>query len=136
MWHQISQPTPIQEHRPEIPKKLSAVIEKMLAKDPAMRYQVPAEVIDALEPWDEGIQLPPDHEMPMLSPAAMGASTGRLPPIQKLPTSKMVPPVRVPLASPQLAILLRNPRIRAAAILGALTLAGLAGVAAAVLAAH
>jgi serine/threonine protein kinase len=135
MWHQISQPTPIQEYRPDVPKKLAAAIEIMLAKDPAQRFQTPAEVFEVLEPWDGGIELPPDQEMPMLSKAAMGASTGRLPAIQKLPTSVMHP-----LAKPRAPLsasggLFRDPRIRAAAIIGGLTLAGLAGVAAAVLAA-
>jgi len=80
MWHQISQPKSIFEHRQDVPKKLWAVLEKMLAKDPAQRYQTPAEVVTALEPWDQGCPPPPEKEMPVLSAAAMGAgSTAHLP---------------------------------------------------------
>jgi serine/threonine protein kinase len=79
VWHQISQPTPIQEHRKDVPKELWNVIEKMLAKDPANRYQTPAEVVEALESWDRGSSPPPEQEMPQLSAAASGGSTSRLP---------------------------------------------------------
>jgi serine/threonine protein kinase len=79
VWHQISQPTPIQEYRKDVPKELWNVIEKMLAKDPANRYQTPAEVVEALETWDRGSSPPPEQEMPQLSAAASGGSTSRLP---------------------------------------------------------
>src|SRR5262249_10304070 len=40
-------PRPITELRPEVPAALGQVIDKMLAKDPAARYQTPAEVAEA-----------------------------------------------------------------------------------------
>jgi serine/threonine protein kinase len=43
--------TPVHELRPEVPAELSAVIAKMMAKDPAQRYQTPAEVAKALAPF-------------------------------------------------------------------------------------
>jgi serine/threonine protein kinase len=142
MWHQISQPTPITDFRAEVPAKLAAILEKMMAKDPAQRYQTPAELYAELEPWDEGVQIPPEEEMPRLSPAAMGShSTGRLPVVKKptpsvaLPRPKLKPRVNMAWLKKKLAWL-KNLRWRAAAIIGALALAGVVGAAAAVLAAQ
>jgi hypothetical protein len=48
----------------------------MMAKDPAARYQAPAEVAVALTPFVQTPIPPPcDAEMPQLSPAAMGNGT-------------------------------------------------------------
>ena len=45
------EPPPLSSVRPEVPAFLAAVVERMIAKDPSIRYQTPAEVIDALTPW-------------------------------------------------------------------------------------
>jgi hypothetical protein len=42
------EPTPLHEVRPDVPAALSAVVARMLAKDPARRYQTPIEVAEAL----------------------------------------------------------------------------------------
>jgi formylglycine-generating enzyme required for sulfatase activity len=42
------EPTPLHEVRPDVPAGLSAVVARMLAKDPARRYQTPLEVAQAL----------------------------------------------------------------------------------------
>ncbi|MFL5338783.1 MAG: serine/threonine-protein kinase [Gemmataceae bacterium] len=138
MFHQISQPTPIHDFRPDVPKKLAAVIEKMMAKDPAQRFQTPAEVLEALEPWDEGLVIPRDEEMPQLSPAARGSSTGALPRVQKPNTAvlKKKPAAAAPVVLSRLSRLTANRRLRAAAVIGGLALAGVVTAAAAVLAAH
>src|SRR5579885_2755120 len=74
IWHQTRQPKPIRSLRPDVPEELAAVIEKMMAKDPAQRYQSPAAVADALAPWTQTpIPPPPDGEMPQLSAAATGS---------------------------------------------------------------
>ncbi len=44
-------PRSLSELRPDVPRELALVVDKMLAKEPAQRYQVPAEVADALRPW-------------------------------------------------------------------------------------
>lgn len=76
IWHQTRQPKPIRTLRAEVPEQLAAVLDKMMAKDPAQRYQTPADVVTALNPWtQQTIPPPPDKEMPRLSPAAMGAET-------------------------------------------------------------
>jgi WD40 repeat protein/tRNA A-37 threonylcarbamoyl transferase component Bud32 len=79
IWHQTRQPKPIRSARPEVPEELAAVIHKMMAKDLTERYQTPADVVAVLTPWVQTpIPLPPEHEMPRLSPAALavGASDG------------------------------------------------------------
>jgi serine/threonine protein kinase len=49
--HLNKAPVPLSELRPEVPAELSAVAAKMLAKDPAQRYQTPAEVARAVTPF-------------------------------------------------------------------------------------
>jgi serine/threonine protein kinase len=80
IWHQTKQPTPVRQLRPEIPPKLAAVVERCIEKDPDRRYQMPAEVVEALKPWT-GKPLPPpcDEEMPSLSPAARAAAVADSP---------------------------------------------------------
>jgi formylglycine-generating enzyme required for sulfatase activity/tRNA A-37 threonylcarbamoyl transferase component Bud32 len=53
-----AQPRPLDEVRPDVPAGLAAVVAKMLAKEPARRYQSPAEVARALEPFVQGGMLP------------------------------------------------------------------------------
>ena len=69
IWHQVRQPTPVRQLRPEVPEGVAAILEKMMAKNPAQRYQTPAEVIEALAPWvSETIAPPREEEIPRLSP--------------------------------------------------------------------
>jgi serine/threonine protein kinase len=64
-------PKPIREKRAEVPAELIAVVDKMMAKDPAGRYATPKDVAAALESWTKTpIPPPPEKEMPQLSPAA------------------------------------------------------------------
>jgi eukaryotic-like serine/threonine-protein kinase len=71
IWHQVKPPTPVRNLRPEVPEKIAAVVAKMLSKDPRERYQTPAELAVALEPWSaEPVPPPRDEEMPQLCPAA------------------------------------------------------------------
>jgi tRNA A-37 threonylcarbamoyl transferase component Bud32 len=51
MAHVQDPPRPLPELCPEVPTELWAVVAKMLAKDPAQRYQKPAEVAQALAPF-------------------------------------------------------------------------------------
>jgi RND family efflux transporter MFP subunit len=52
--HLREAPRSLTELRPEVPRELAQVVEKMLAKDPARRYQAPAAVAAALAPWAKG----------------------------------------------------------------------------------
>jgi len=91
LWHRTKDPTPIRQIRPEVPEGLAAIVEKMMRKDPAARYQTPAEVAIALEKYlPEEVELPPAIEMPALSSAAL---EGAEPP----PEAKTAPkPLSVP----------------------------------------
>lgn len=65
VWHQMRMPSPVRQHRPNVPAELEAVVAKMMAKKPAQRYQTPGEVMAALEPWTtRPIDPPPESEMP------------------------------------------------------------------------
>jgi WD40 repeat protein len=49
--HASRPPRPLAEVRPDLPAGVVRVVEKMTAKDPARRYQAPAEVAEALAPF-------------------------------------------------------------------------------------
>src|SRR5262249_38334842 len=49
--HQGRRPRPLVEVRKGVPPALARVVERMMAKDPARRYQTPAEVARALAPF-------------------------------------------------------------------------------------
>lgn len=76
IWHQTRQPKPIRQIRPEVPEGLAAIVEKMMSKNPADRYQSPSDITAALAVWTQTpIPPPPEKEMPRLSPAAMGGDS-------------------------------------------------------------
>ncbi|WP_052640107.1 serine/threonine protein kinase [Zavarzinella formosa] len=85
--HQTKKPTPIRQIRPDVPAELAAVLEGLMEKSLENRFQTPAEVYEALLPFVQGpMALPPDDEMPVLSPAAreamglpgMGGTSGNM----------------------------------------------------------
>jgi hypothetical protein len=49
--HAERTPTPLPKLRPEVPAGLSRVVEKLMAKAPAQRYQTPAALATALQPF-------------------------------------------------------------------------------------
>jgi serine/threonine protein kinase len=71
LWHRTKDPTPIQQVKPDVPDGLAAVVAKMMHKDPAQRYQSPAEVAEALQVWAAAeTPRPTADELPQLSKAA------------------------------------------------------------------
>jgi serine/threonine-protein kinase len=46
---QLTQPTPlVTDHRPDVPPPVAAMVRKLMEKDPAQRFQTPAELADAI----------------------------------------------------------------------------------------
>jgi serine/threonine protein kinase len=76
-------PRPIRETNPEVPDWLAAVVEKLMAKDPAERYQSASEVVEAL-----GQQLAQLQQAAWVPPARPPAPAGAA----NLPTSVTICP--------------------------------------------
>jgi hypothetical protein len=70
-------PRPIRETNPEVPEGLVAVVDKLLAKEPAERYQSASEVVEAL--GQQLAQLQHAAWVPPPRPAAPPAATAGLP---------------------------------------------------------
>jgi serine/threonine protein kinase len=51
LHHRLDQPTPVEKLRPEVPRELSGIVRKMMAKKPGERYSQPGELARALLPW-------------------------------------------------------------------------------------
>jgi serine/threonine protein kinase len=72
IWHQVGEPELIRRLLREGSKRpaLAALIQRMMAKDPAQRPQTPQDVAEALAPFSEPpVAPPPEDEMPQHSPA-------------------------------------------------------------------
>src|SRR5262245_13936101 len=102
MWAKFREPNPIEDIRTDLPRDLVVILERMLAKDPARRFQSPSEVIEALAPWTQEPFLPPAEWLSApnaagaLAPRAGGSKPdGTTPHLRYEPT----PPSRAGLAS-------------------------------------
>jgi formylglycine-generating enzyme required for sulfatase activity/tRNA A-37 threonylcarbamoyl transferase component Bud32 len=74
--HQVKEATPLTEIRGDVPAPLAAVVARMLAKDPAQRYQKPAEVAEALAPFVKAALKPePAGTTVTAAPKAAGPET-------------------------------------------------------------
>jgi serine/threonine protein kinase len=60
LFHQTRAPRPVHEVRPEVPTELSEIVARMLAKEPADRFQSPADLLRALAPWARAAVPPPE----------------------------------------------------------------------------
>ena len=49
--HQMEKPTPLAQLGVDVPKKVQAILDRLMAKQPDQRYQTPAELIEDLEPF-------------------------------------------------------------------------------------
>lgn len=71
IWHQMRDPQPVRELRPEVPEGMVAVLGKMMAKDPKQRYQQPWDVVGALQSFCQLDPVP-------LSSTELGSALRRL----------------------------------------------------------
>ncbi|MBY0525439.1 MAG: protein kinase [Gemmataceae bacterium] len=84
--HRIETPRPVDKIRPEIPPPLTAIVQKLMAKRPEERFQVPSELVAALDDlqrnksFNRAIQTSPSAPVP--------ARTG--------PNSAVAPPLALP----------------------------------------
>ncbi len=93
--HQLDEPEPVEKVRPEVPPALAAVVRKLMAKKAQDRYQTPAEVAAALEPFTQpSVQttpLPP--ALPTLPPKAPVTQKVPTLPAARMPSAAMMPAV-------------------------------------------
>ncbi len=94
--HCDNEPAPMRKQRPEISEGLEAVVRRMMARDPARRYQTAGEVIRALGPFCEvPMAVSLDQPMPASLPFVdTPASQGKVPTEQHaetLPSLGLVP---------------------------------------------
>jgi serine/threonine-protein kinase len=54
MQHQTSEPEPLRQRRPDVPEDLAAVVQRMMAKRPEDRFQIPLLVVAALRRFCPG----------------------------------------------------------------------------------
>jgi len=79
--HHSMEARPLNLVRPEVPWELAAVVGKMLAKEPARRYQSPSEVAQALKPFFKAGETGPVGAKTELS------QLGQPPPAERVPQS-------------------------------------------------
>src|SRR5262245_45379553 len=133
MSHQHKQPDSLKELAPDTPNELVAVVERLMAKDPANRFPSTAEVAGALRPFAEGATkrtvrpLAPSSRFPSSTPlppakpqpapaaptaphrtanpqaADVNARLGGLRPARTAPTPPAAPPTAEPAPQPQVA---------------------------------
>ncbi len=48
--HRQEQPAAVEQFRPDLPEDITSIVYRLMAKDPAARFQTPAELADALTP--------------------------------------------------------------------------------------
>jgi serine/threonine protein kinase len=92
MLHQMEEPQPVEELRPDVPVEVRVVLRKLMAKGPEDRYQTPAELVEALTAPAAGgsavqLRLPAADAEKETTPTASGeaAVLGRTPPVVDLP---------------------------------------------------
>jgi serine/threonine-protein kinase len=77
-YHRQAEPTPIEQHRPELAPAVGAILRKMMAKDPADRYASAAAVAEALTPFC-AMAGPAVAAMPAAGPQRPASPTGQAP---------------------------------------------------------
>jgi serine/threonine protein kinase/nitrous oxidase accessory protein NosD len=94
--HCDHEPVPLHEKRPEVPPELSAVVHRMMAKDPAARVQTAQDVARALAPFCQSTDAIP---VAVVAPAAMPVRVPE-PPQAEVPTERGQEDDSLPAAPP------------------------------------
>jgi serine/threonine protein kinase len=92
--HLEEDPQPLETCRPDVPAPVRAIVQRLMAKDPAARFQTPAELVAELAPWS--LADPPRAEVPvpLQVPAAAPAPechTRRLAPMPPAAATALLP---------------------------------------------
>jgi len=72
--HQVAEPVPVEQLRPEVPAAVAALVRQLMAKKPEDRYQTPAELVAALEGLGNGPGQAPDGAVRADAPSLPGTS--------------------------------------------------------------
>jgi hypothetical protein len=83
--HLEKEPPPLPQLRPDVPAGLGAVVARLLAKDPARRYQTPAEVVQALAPFCKQAAKAAPFPTNLSPPPMVGSSAGPAPAAEAAP---------------------------------------------------
>ncbi len=90
--HHHLEARPLNLLRPDIPVQLADVVSKMMAKDPARRFQTPKEVAKALNPFFKvGSQLPPAVKSDLPPSADVSLSPPPIPALPNAPAPVLLP---------------------------------------------
>jgi WD40 repeat protein/tRNA A-37 threonylcarbamoyl transferase component Bud32 len=71
-------PRPLTDLRGDVPPALARIVERLMAKDPAQRYQTPTEVAEALTPFCPGVPSAPATRVPARRPRRLAAAVAVL----------------------------------------------------------
>ena len=99
--HMSKPPQPVRELRPQIPAEVAAILERMMAKDPSDRFQKPADVAAALQPFSKPAGAPEPVSSPSVetSAPALGLPAdilADLPPLDQFPAADWLTPLPAP----------------------------------------
>jgi formylglycine-generating enzyme required for sulfatase activity/serine/threonine protein kinase len=90
--HLNDSPVSVRERRPEVPVELEAVVLRLMAKDPADRYQQPSEVARVLEPFCSAPAAPVSQPRGLASDHLPAPAPS--PPTSPTPAPAQTPPTR------------------------------------------
>jgi formylglycine-generating enzyme required for sulfatase activity len=92
---------PVNQVRPDVPANLAAVVQRMLAKDPAARFQTPVEVAQALLPFTADLAQAVVAVRPTAGPPGPPAVTAGPATTQPAPSGDRTAPGTSPAVPPQ-----------------------------------
>ncbi|MBX9581826.1 MAG: serine/threonine protein kinase [Gemmataceae bacterium] len=99
LWHQSRTPPRVRDSWPDVPDAVDEIVDRMLAKDPAERFQTPGEVAEVLGLWSVPRPGPPAAEL--MPPANPGTYLLGLSPIPPPSSGRTVIPRAVATPTPR-----------------------------------